>query len=124
MTKSYYEFKNITLVLQKLSTIDTDIKTGMKILKNIKNIKNELDIYIEKEKEIEDKYIPRDESGDIIYSNEEKTAYQPMNQEERFRELLEMSEILIDIDLDSLDLSSLDVKLPAVELAHIIDIVE
>ncbi len=108
----YGKLKTSIEVIEKIIDFDLSIKTAIKLSKITKEISSELEIKDTIHKKIEEKYVPKDENGDVVFSDDDKQSYIPTDPEARIKELVELDNEEIELEFDKIEIDDLgDVKI-------------
>jgi len=102
MKVKYFDILNSIDTFKKILEKELPIKTSIEISKLIKKLEEEIEIFNENLKRIEEKYVPKDENGNVIYIDEEKGTYRPTDPEKRMKEINELYELEVEIPIEKI----------------------
>ncbi len=112
ITVKYGQLKASIESIEKLIDLDLSIKTAIKLTKITNKISEELEIKDSVSKKIEEKYLPYDDEGEIIFNDDEKSQYTPTDPESRYKEIVELNNEEITIDYKKIKVDEFgDVKM-------------
>lgn len=105
--------------LKNLSSKELDVKTSFIIAKNIKAIDAISDIFISEKMKLVNKYGTKDKEGNLKVDDNGAVEIANDNLKEWNRSLSELLEIKNDIDIETINIKDLDIKISAQELLSI-----
>ena len=102
--------------LKNLSSKELDVKTSFIIAKNIKAIDEISDIFVSEKMKLVNKYGTKDKEGNLKVDDNGAVEIAKENLKEWNRSLSELLEIENNIDIKTININDLDVKISAQEL--------
>lgn len=84
------------------------VKASYAIAKNIKKIEKEIEVYNEERAKLLDKYGEKDEEGNLVVSEEQNIKIVPENVEKWNKDLNELLDIEVEVDIHKLKFSVLE----------------
>ena len=84
------------------------VKASYAIAKNIKKIEKEIEVYNEERAKLLDKYGEKDEDGNLVVSEEQNIKIVPENVEKWNKDLNELLDIEVEVDIHKLKFSVLE----------------
>lgn len=84
------------------------VKASYAISKNIKKIEKEIEVYNEERAKLLDKYGEKDENGNLVVSEEQNIKIAPENVEKWNKDLSELLDIEVEVDIHKLKFSVLE----------------
>lgn len=114
---------NIYNALGVLATIELDLNTACIIAKNIKELETFKSVIDSKINSIIAEYAERDEDGNFVYTNENKTAIKILNIQDFNKKTEELLSAEIDINLNRISKDSIkNIKISPKDILPLMDI--